>query len=159
MTLTKDDIYYCALPFYHSTGLLVGWGSCVASGATMAVRRKFSASNFFDDCRKFEATACVYIGELLRYLLALPEADNDRDHKVVKIIGNGLRPDIWMAFKERFGIDRIHEFYGASEGNTGFVNIFNFDKTVGWSRAMAKHGRWLSSTLMPTHRCAPIMAL
>lgn len=155
MTLTKDDIYYCALPFYHSTGLLVGWGSCVASGATMAVRRKFSASNFFDDCRKFEATACVYIGELLRYLLALPEADNDRDHKVVKIIGNGLRPDIWMAFKERFGIDRIHEFYGASEGNTGFVNIFNFDKTVGWSPG---HGKAWTLVEFDVDADAPVRA-
>ena len=121
----------------------------------MAVRRKFSASNFFDDCRKFEATACVYIGELLRYLLALPEADNDRDHKVVKIIGNGLRPDIWMAFKERFGIDRIHEFYGASEGNTGFVNIFNFDKTVGWSPG---HGKAWTLVEFDVDADAPVRA-
>ena len=133
MEMTEDDTYYCALPFYHSNALLIGLGTCLMSGATLAVRRKFSASQFFDDCRKFNATAFLYIGELLRYLLALPETPADRDHGVVKILGNGLRPDIWLQFKERFGINRIHEFYGASEGNSGFVNIFNFDKTVGWA--------------------------
>jgi acyl-CoA synthetase (AMP-forming)/AMP-acid ligase II len=139
MQLTEKDTYYCALPFYHSNALLIGLGSCLMSGATLAIRRKFSASQFFDDCRKFNATAFLYIGELLRYLLALPETADDRNHNVEKILGNGLRPDIWLEFKERFGIDRVHEFYGASEGNTGFVNMFNFDKTVGWAPGGGKN--------------------
>ncbi len=133
MTLTEDDIYYCPLPFYHSNALVVALGSCLLSGAALAMRRKFSATAFWDDCRAFGATAFIYIGELLRYLLVQPPRADDRNHSVVKILGNGLRPDIWMDFKQRFGIDRIHEFYGASEANTGFVNILNFDKTCGWS--------------------------
>ena len=133
-----DDTYYCALPLYHSNALVVGFGSCLAGGATFALRRKFSASQFWEDCIKFEATAAIYIGELLRYLLAQPERESDRSHNVTRVLGNGLRPDIWMEFKNRFGISRIHEFYGASEGNSGFVNIFNFDKTVGWSPGYGK---------------------
>ena len=138
MTLGPDDTYYCALPLYHSNALVVGFGSCLAGGATLALRRKFSASQFWEDCIKFEATAAIYIGELLRYLLAQPERESDRSHNVTRVLGNGLRPDIWMEFKNRFGIARIHEFYGASEGNSGFVNIFNFDKTVGWSPGYGK---------------------
>lgn len=133
MTLTKDDVYYCPLPFYHSNALVVALGSSLLSGACLAMRRKFSATAFWDDCRQFGATAFIYIGELLRYLMVQPPRDDDKAHGVVKILGNGLRPDIWMEFKERFGINRIHEFYGASEANTGFVNILNFDKTCGWS--------------------------
>ena len=133
MTLGPDDTYYCALPLYHSNALVVGFGSCLCGGATFALRRKFSASQFWEDCIKFEATAAIYIGELLRYLLAQPVRESDTAHNVTRVLGNGLRPDIWMEFKNRFGIGRVHEFYGASEGNTGFVNIFNFDKTVGWS--------------------------
>jgi fatty-acyl-CoA synthase/citronellyl-CoA synthetase len=133
MTLGPKDTYYCALPLYHSNALMVGFGSCLCGGATFALRRKFSASQFWEDCIKFEATAAIYIGELLRYLLAQPERGSDKAHKVTRVLGNGLRPDIWMEFKNRFGIARVHEFYGASEGNSGFVNIFNFDKTVGWS--------------------------
>ena len=138
MTLGPGDVYYCALPLYHSNALVVGFGSCLAGGATLALRRKFSASQFWEDCIKFEATAAIYIGELLRYLLAQPERPSDRQHNVTRVLGNGLRPDIWMEFKNRFGIGRVHEFYGASEGNSGFVNIFNFDKTVGWSPGYGK---------------------
>lgn len=138
MSLTPKDTYYCSLPLYHSNALVVGFGSCLCSGATLALRRKFSASQFWEDCIKFEATAAIYIGELLRYLLAQPERESDRAHNVTRVLGNGLRPDIWMQFKNRFGISRVHEFYGASEGNTGFVNIFNFDKTVGWSPQFGK---------------------
>lgn len=138
MSLKPEDIYYCALPLYHSNALTVGFGSCLSSGATLALRRKFSASQFWQDCIKYEATAAIYIGELLRYLLAQPVRESDKAHHVTRVLGNGLRPDIWMEFKNRFGIGRVHEFYGASEGNTGFVNIFNFDKTVGWSPQYGK---------------------
>ena len=133
MNLKSDDVFYCALPFYHSNALTLALSGALMSGATLAIGRKFSASGFWDECRRYGATTFCYIGELLRYLLTQPEQANDRDHRVVKILGNGLRPDIWMAFKNRFGIDKIHEFYGASEGNSAFVNIFNFDKTCGWS--------------------------
>ena len=132
MSMKSDDVFYCALPFYHSNALVLALSAALMSGATLAIGRKFSASAFWDECRRYGATTFCYIGELLRYLLTQPERANDRDHQVVKILGNGLRPDIWMAFKNRFGIDRIHEFYGASEGNGAFVNIFNFDKTCGW---------------------------
>lgn len=138
MSLKPTDTYYCALPLYHSNALVVGFGSSLCSGATLALRRKFSASQFWEDCIKYEATAAIYIGELLRYLLAQPERESDKAHNVTRVLGNGLRPDIWMQFKNRFGISRVHEFYGASEGNTGFVNIFNFDKTVGWSPQFGK---------------------
>ena len=138
MTLGPKDTYYCALPLYHSNALVVGFGSCLAGGATFALRRKFSASQFWEDCIKVNATAAIYIGELLRYLSAQPERPSDTAHNVTRVLGNGLRPDIWMAFKDRFNIARVHEFYGASEGNSGFVNIFNFDKTVGWSPGYGK---------------------
>ena len=48
------------------------------------------------------------------------------------MIGNGLRPSIWKAFKDRFEIDEVLEIYAASEGNIGFTNILNFNNTVGF---------------------------
>ncbi len=78
------------------------------------------------------ATSFVYIGEVCTYLLNQdPPKDTDRKHKVRVIAGNGLRPAIWDDFTERFGIDRVCEFYAASEGNTAFVNVLNVDKTTG----------------------------
>ncbi len=131
LALTPDDVLYLALPLYHNNALTVGWSACAVSGAAYAIRRKFSVTQFWDDCRKFNATAFVYIGELCRYLLNAPPSPNDRNHKVRRITGNGLRPDIWKQFKARFGIEEVYEFYAASEGNVAFVNLLNLDCTVG----------------------------
>ncbi len=98
----------------------------------MFLRRKFSASNFLREAREYNTNCFAYIGELCRYLLHQPKQADDANNPISKCVGNGLRPDIWMEFKTRFGIDRIGEFYGASEGNAGCVNAFNKDFTVGF---------------------------
>ncbi|MFW2125081.1 long-chain-acyl-CoA synthetase, partial [Acinetobacter ursingii] len=74
-----------------------------------------------------------YVGELCRYLMDAPVTELDRAHRVTKMIGNGMRPNIWGKFKERFGVQEVLELYASSEGNVGFSNIFNFDNTVGFS--------------------------
>ena len=132
MRLRGNDIVYCALPLYHNNALTVTWGGVLTAGCTLALARSFSASRFFDDIRHHQATAFCYIGELCRYLLRQPPRADDRDHRVRVATGNGLRPDIWDEFKQRFGIDHICEFYGASEGNLVFVNGFNMDRTAGF---------------------------
>ena len=132
LRLTAADRFYCALPLYHNNALTVSWASVLCAGATFCLARKFSVSRFWDDIRATRATVFSYIGELCRYLLAADEGHGDRDHRVRAVIGNGLRPDIWDDFKARFGIERICEFYGASEGNLIFVNGFNMDRTAGF---------------------------
>src|SRR5690554_175269 len=131
--LKKEDRMYCTLPFYHATGMVIGWGSAIAAGAGLVLARKFSASRFWDDIRKYDCTVFAYVGELCRYLNEQPAKPNDRDNKVHVMVGNGLRPNIWKGFKERFGIDRVVELYASSEGNVAFTNIFNMDNTVGFS--------------------------
>jgi citronellyl-CoA synthetase len=124
---------YIPLPFFHTNAITVGWPPALYSGAAVAMRRKFSASGFLDDVRKFRATHFVYVGEVCRYLMAQPETAGENKTTLKYIIGNGLRPDIWMAFKKRFGIRKVFEFYGAAEGVGVFTNLFNFDYTVGTS--------------------------
>ncbi|AMO62838.1 acyl-CoA synthetase [Mycolicibacterium phlei] len=131
MRLNGSDTLYCCLPLYHNNALTVALSSVLNAGATLALGKQFSASRFWDDVIRHEATAFVYIGEICTYLLNQPPKDTDRKHKVRVICGNGLRPSIWDEFSERFGIPRICEFYAASEGNTAFVNFFNLDKTTG----------------------------
>ncbi|HTM21273.1 MAG TPA: long-chain-acyl-CoA synthetase, partial [Kofleriaceae bacterium] len=131
LALQPDDVIYCPLPFYHNNALTVTWSSAAASGAAIAMRRKFSATHFWADTRRYQATAFCYIGELCRYLMNQPARDDDAANPVRRIVGNGLRPDIWKAFKQRFGIDEVYEFYAASEGNIAFVNLLNIDCTVG----------------------------
>lgn len=125
-----DCIYLC-LPLYHGTGLFLGVGASFCTGASMFIRRKFSASSFLDEVREHGATCFIYIGELCRYLLNTPEQEDDYKNPMGSMMGNGLRPDVWHEFKDRFGVQRIAEFYGSSEGNLGFINVFNKDCTVG----------------------------
>ncbi len=133
LRLTVDDRLYLCLPLYHGTGLMVGAGAAFLAGSSMFIRRKFSASQFLAEVREHRTTAFVYIGELCRYLLHVPAQPDDADSPLRAVVGNGLRPDIWQQFKTRFGVRRVIEFYGSSEGNIGFVNFLNKDCTVGAS--------------------------
>jgi|TARA_B100000315_G_scaffold253446_1_gene292254 citronellyl-CoA synthetase len=128
---SEHDILYICLPLYHGTGLMIGAGSAFTSGAAMFIRRKFSASNFLREVREHQATCLIYIGELCRYLMNTPRQADDHINPLRNIMGNGLRPDIWLEFKNRYGIERISEFYGASEGNAAFANLMNKDQTIG----------------------------
>ncbi|MDI3258322.1 MAG: long-chain-acyl-CoA synthetase [Sinobacteraceae bacterium] len=132
LRLTPEDVFYCALPLYHNNALTVSWGAALGAGCTLALARKFSARRFWDDVRDSGATAFCYIGELCRYLLNQPETPRDREHRVRLMVGNGLRPELWEAFERRFGIERIYEFYGASEANIAFVNAFGLPRTAGF---------------------------
>ncbi|WP_370263447.1 long-chain-acyl-CoA synthetase [Limnobacter sp.] len=131
--LGSSDVLYCCLPLYHNNALTVSLGVTLAGGACFALDGKFSASRFWQRIRHHKATAFCYIGELLRYLLNQPKGVDDQNHEVRLILGNGLRPEIWREFEERFGIEHIYEFYGASESNLGFMNTFGLRETVGFS--------------------------
>ena len=135
LALENTDVLYLTLPLYHSNAVTVSWGSALAGGAAIAVRRKFSASSFWKDVAFYQATCFGYIGELCRYLLNQPVCPEEINNSLTCMIGNGLRPSIWNEFKTRFEIQRITEFYASSEGNIGFTNVFNFDNTVGYSPA------------------------
>jgi len=126
----KDRLYNC-LPLYHGTGLIVGAGACLYSGASMFLAPRFSASTLVDEANRYGCNLLVYVGEICRYLLNTPERPNDSRCRLERAVGNGLRPDIWKPFKRRFGLKRITEFYGASEANGGFMNAFNKDETIG----------------------------
>lgn len=131
MNMSPDDVLYCPLPLFHTTGFCVGWTVAASNGSAFAIRRKFSVTNFWKDARKFNATAFVYIGELCRYLVNQPASMDDQINPMKKCIGNGLRPDIWKEFKRRFAIKQISELYGATEFGFAFVNFLNLDNTVG----------------------------
>ena len=130
--IKPKDTIYCPLPFYHTNGLTVGWPMAVAIGAALAISRKFSASRFWEDIQKFKATCFIYVGELPRYILNQPEKPDEKQHPLKTIIGNGLRPEVWQQFKQRFGIKKVYEFYGAAESAWGYVNLLNRFNTVGF---------------------------
>jgi acyl-CoA synthetase (AMP-forming)/AMP-acid ligase II len=132
LRLKPADVIYMPLPLYHNNALTVTWSAAMGAGCCVALARKFSVTRFWDEVRHYEATAFCYIGELCRYLLNQPPSPGDRQHRVRVIVGNGLRPEIWDAFQQRFGIENINEFYGASECNVAFINAFGARKSAGF---------------------------
>ena len=125
---TARDRVYIPLPLYHGTGGICGVGIALTTGASIILRKRFSASKYWDDCADQGATVLVYIGELCRYLLNQPEHPKERAHKIRTGFGNGLRPEIWQQFLDRFNVPTLKEFYGSTEGNVSFLN---FDGKVG----------------------------
>ncbi|OPJ67843.1 long-chain fatty acid transport protein 4 isoform A [Patagioenas fasciata monilis] len=101
--MRPDDVMYDCLPLYHAAGNIVGIGQCLLQGMTVVIRKKFSASHFWEDCVKYNCTIVQYIGEICRYLLNQPYQEVERKH--------------WVA-----------EFYGATECN---CSLGNFDNNVG----------------------------
>ncbi|KAL0273773.1 UNVERIFIED_CONTAM: hypothetical protein PYX00_006373 [Menopon gallinae] len=129
---SRKDRYYTPLPLYHTAGGCVVMGQMIIFGSTVVIRKKFSATSYFADCQKYECTVAQYIGEMCRYILSTPPKPEDRQHKVRLVFGNGLRPQIWKEFVDRFGIRQVAEFYGATEGNANIVNIDNTFGAIGF---------------------------
>lgn len=118
------------MPLYHSSAAVLGLFTCLMAGSTLVVGRKFSARSFWKEVRENDATIVQYVGETMRYLLAVPREidpntgeDLDKKHNVRIAFGNGLRPDVWNQVKERFNIPTIAEFYAATEGTSGSWNL------------------------------------
>jgi len=135
MHMQPEDVIYLSLPLFHSNAIHIGWASAIAGGSAIAIARRFSVTNFWKDIIKYKATCFNYIGEICRYLFNRSPSAEERNHRVYKMCGNGLRPEIWKEFKERFGIREVYEHYGMTEMNSMFCNYFNLDCTVGFNFA------------------------
>jgi fatty-acyl-CoA synthase len=126
-TRASDRVYDC-LPMYHTVGGVLATGAALINGGSVVLREKFSAREFWDDVVRWDCTVFQYIGELCRYLVNSPRHPRETEHRLRLACGNGLRPDVWGDFQQRFRIPQILEFYAATEGN---VSMFNFEGKQG----------------------------
>ena len=129
--MLPGEVQYCCLPLYHNSGINLAWSSTLIAGATFALRRKFSATHFWDDIKKYNARYFVYIGELCRYLNNQPPKPDDGDNPLERIMGNGMRGDYWLGFQNRFKIKRIIEVYGSTEGVGALINMKGVPGMIG----------------------------
>ncbi len=129
--LRKGEVVYCPLPLYHGAGGIGAVMIAMGTGGAVAIARKFSASGFWDDVRRYDARGVIYIGELCRFLLNRPPDARDGEHNLRWMFGIGLRADVWAPFQKRFRVPRIVEAYGATEANVGGVNFAGKVGSVG----------------------------
>jgi acyl-CoA synthetase (AMP-forming)/AMP-acid ligase II len=124
--ILDDDRWYTCMPLYHGTGGITSISNLM-SGITNCIGKKFSTSKFWDDIRDSKATWFTYVGETARYLLAAPPSPRDKDHNVRVMYGNGMRPDVWIKFRERFGVPEVGEFFNSTEGMFALLNYCRGD--------------------------------
>ncbi len=115
MPFGADDVLYSPMPLFHGNALAANFVPALRSGATIALRRRFSASAFLDDLRHVGATYFNSVGRALSYVLATPPTPHDRDHKVKFALAPESSPADASAFRKRFGIPLVGG-YGSSEG-------------------------------------------
>jgi fatty-acyl-CoA synthase len=139
MDVRPGDRMYNCLPMYHSVGGVLATGAMLVGGGSVAIREKFVAREFWDDIVRFDCTLFQYIGELCRYLLQSKSSSREVEHRIRLGCGNGLRPDVWEAFKARFRIPRIFEFYASTEGNVSLFNVEGRPGAIGRSPRYLAH--------------------
>ena len=113
--LGPDDVVYPPLPLFHSSALFTAWSSAVHVGAAVVLRRRFSASGFLPDVRRYGVTFVAYTGKVLNYILATPELDDDSQNTMRLAVGNEASEADIASFSRRYGC-QVRDSYGATEG-------------------------------------------
>jgi acyl-CoA synthetase (AMP-forming)/AMP-acid ligase II len=129
LRLKPTDRFYTCMPIYHGAAHGLCVTPSVHAGCTIVLSRKFSHKTFWPEVRESRANIIQYVGELCRYLLNAPPSPLDKAHNVRMAWGNGMRPDVWEEFRNRFGIPVIHELYAATDGTGATFNENNGDFT------------------------------
>ncbi|KAK0315510.1 long-chain fatty acid transporter fat1 [Friedmanniomyces endolithicus] len=139
--ITAEDRYFTAMPLYHTSASLLGVLQALGPGCAIIVAPKFSPRTYMRMVTETQATIMQYIGEACRYLVVSPKTEWDRKHKLRLAFGNGMRPDVWQPFKDRFNIPDICEFYGATEapGSSWVYERTGFERgAIGRSGALVR---------------------
>jgi fatty-acyl-CoA synthase len=118
--LGPDDVCYVSMPLFHSNAVLVGWAVAAACQGSIALRRKFSASGFLPDVRRYGATYANYVGKPLSYVLATPERPDDADNPLRAVYGNEGVPGDIERFGRRFGCV-VQDGFGSTEGGVAIA--------------------------------------
>ncbi|KAF2739927.1 long-chain fatty acid transporter-like protein [Polyplosphaeria fusca] len=116
LQLKPESRMYTCMPLYHGAAHGLCTTPCIVAGSTIVLGRKFSHKTFWPEVAQSKATIVQYVGELCRYLLNGPPNQYERAHRVQVAWGNGMRPDVWEPFRERFNIPVINELYAATDG-------------------------------------------
>jgi fatty-acyl-CoA synthase len=137
----SDDRMYNCLPLFHAVGGIIAIWPVLLAGGSVVIRKRYSTSSFWREVVEFDCSLFQYIGELCRLLTLAPQDSVKEKHRLRLCVGNGLRPDVWKRFQERFNIPKIFEFYASTEGN---FSLYNFEGEPG---SIGRIPSFLSSSL------------
>ena len=123
LLMSSDDVAYTCYPLFHANALFLTITTALHAEASVALAEKFSASRFWDDMRRYQATTFNGLGAVIPILMKQPPKADDGDNLVKVVLASGCPAEIWRGFEERFGVT-IYEGYGAVDGgSTVIMNI------------------------------------
>ena len=115
--LTEEDRGFCVLPIYHINGLCVTVMGALVSGGSLAVCERFSASRFWDNLGKAQATWFSVVPTIISHLLHSntdPKPETRQRVRFGRSASSALAPDVQRSFESRFSIP-IVETMGLTE--------------------------------------------
>jgi crotonobetaine/carnitine-CoA ligase len=124
--LEPDETLYTCLPLFHANALLLTVVRGLVVGRPVVMSRKFSASAFWDEMRRYGVTTFNGLGAMLPILMKQPERPDDGDNPVRVVFSAACPASVWEEFEARFGV-RIIEGYAAVDGG-GFM-VINFGQS------------------------------
>jgi fatty-acyl-CoA synthase len=145
--IDRDDVFYGVLPLFHGAALMSMFSAVLAVGGSAVLRRRFSASRFWEDVAEHRITVFQYVGEICRYLVNAPAVSGEKEHTLEVLLGAGMGIDVWTQFVARFGDQiRIYEGYGSTESNCSLINLDNKPGSCGripyWDRTFIRHVKY-----------------
>jgi len=120
--LSSDDVIYLVMPLFHSNALMAGLSPGLNAGCTIVLRRRFSASGFLPDVRRYGVTYFNYVGKPMAYILATPEQPDDADNPLRVAFGNEAAEGDIDRFAARF-VCVVVDNYGSTEGGINILRM------------------------------------
>jgi crotonobetaine/carnitine-CoA ligase len=111
--LRADDVLYSPFPLFHLDASVLTVVPALELGTTAAIAERFSASQFWDDVRRFGATVFDFMGATLTMLYKREPRPDDADNPARLAWGVPV-PEFADAFEDRFGL-RLVEAYGSTD--------------------------------------------
>ncbi|MBW2244353.1 MAG: AMP-binding protein [Deltaproteobacteria bacterium] len=119
--MKPDDVFYTCLPLFHANALFLSSVRALVLGRPLALSRRFSASRFWDEIRRYGVTSFNALGAMIPILMKQPERESDTDNKVRIVFSAACPASVWAEFEKRHGLFLI-EAYAAVDG-AGFAVI------------------------------------
>ena len=136
---TPEDRFFTCLPYFHANAQYYSTMGTLASGATLVVQDRFSASRFWDQVRDASATVVNFIGMMMPVLAKNDPRPDDADNTVRLFYGSpAFSPEFLSDFEQRFGTDIIVGF-GMTETCYGTIETIRGERRPNSSGQPRRH--------------------
>ncbi|MDP3519907.1 MAG: AMP-binding protein [Hydrogenophaga sp.] len=120
----SSDVMYTCLPMFHGNALNCTVLPALMAGATVALSRRFSTTNFWREVNECGATRTSLLSAMINFLWLKPPSAEEQTHKLKTSLVVPA-PEFALAFEERFNV-KITSLYAL--GDFGYATMLGADE-------------------------------